>query len=480
MLSSRIARASSRPVISTSFLAFVILAGCAKASDPEMFQADPLLLNDFTASLPSHGRTGSLEYEIIQGLAIFEGDILLGSVDEQGIVKGNLRGRGLGRSDTFGRWPDGIVPYLAPTNSTPQLQKKIQQAMDHWMEETSITFVERTKENRGDYPNFLRFDKSNGCASYVGMRGGEQPIMVSDACSMGSIVHELGHALGLFHEHTRPDRDNYARVDWDQIVPGKEINYNILTAGVENLGPYDYGSIMHYGEYYFSATGEKTIIVPDGVIIGQREALSEIDAASINQMYATDLALFQPITNEVEGGYEIGINVSNQGNLGAQQVLLTLELANDSEWKGMSDNSGWDCTTQSAELRCTRSSMPEFTESGFSLLVDPKSGSIDDLSVLLSARTMDTDTSNNAFNHDGVLDEAGDNTEDEPSKLAANTTVTANNFAVPGAAAPRSNAPVSNDASGGGADNGLLATASLALLLWRRRARKQRVERECG
>lgn len=440
---------------------------CAHADDPEQFYANPERLDDFTSSLPRMGSTGGYHYEIIQGYAVMEGDILLGQVNAQGMIESALRARGLGRSDSFGRWPDGIVPYLAPTANSAIQRENIATAIEHWTDRTSITFIERTQSNADQYPNYLRFDSSNSCASYVGMQGGEQSILVSDACSIGSIIHEIGHALGLFHEHTRADRDNFVQIEWEEVVADKEINFNILNAGVENYGDYDYGSIMHYGEYFFSATGKRTIIVPDGVEIGQRIALSEKDARAIELMYATDLAIAQPSTRSADEGLEIDLAVSNQGQQGAQQLQLRIAIADDSEWKGVSRDSGWQCLSYETELRCTRPTMSEQTESRFSLLVDPASGSADDLSILLTSTTHDLNTQNNVFN-----DVYESLQETDAAETTQNVTPTNQTLNTPVVAAAQSGASAGEQrtvASAGAVNSiGLIALAMLGLLRRRR------------
>lgn len=410
----------TKSVFTRLLLAALLLTGLARASTPELFQADPAMLNDYTASLPSHGSTGGYEYEIIQGLAIFEGDILLGNVDSDGNIPGKIRTRGLARNDAFGRWPDGIVPYMAPTRNSPLQQLNIALAIEHWMELSSITFVELDEENKDQYPHYLRFASSNGCASYVGMQGGEQPIMVSDGCTIGSIVHEIGHALGLFHEHTRSDRDSFVQIDWDQIVSGKDINFKLQDIGTTDYGVYDYGSIMHYGEYFFSKSTQPTIRVPDGVEIGQRLALSDTDAASVNEMYATDLALLPPSdmdTSDTGGELAFGLTVLNQGSLGAHDVQLVLRLADDTRWQGVSEDSGWECLVYSPELRCTLPTLTEGTESRFEVFAEPGSASADDLRLLLTSRTADTDTTNNRVNDDGSL--TAEPANDEGTPIAA-------------------------------------------------------------
>lgn len=60
-------------------------------------------------------------------------------------------------------------------------------------------------------------------------------------------MHELMHAIGFYHEHCRPDRDQYVIVDKEKI---DNINYEKLrTSDVRMFGPYDKKSIMHYHLY---------------------------------------------------------------------------------------------------------------------------------------------------------------------------------------------------------------------------------------
>lgn len=64
----------------------------------------------------------------------------------------------------------------------------------------------------------------------------------------GYVAHELGHALGLFHEHQRPDRDDYINVVRDNIKAGQESNFSPVNPSfIEYLDvPYDLSSDMHY------------------------------------------------------------------------------------------------------------------------------------------------------------------------------------------------------------------------------------------
>ena len=71
---------------------------------------------------------------------------------------------------------------------------------------TCVRFVQKTDE----HSDWLRIISGQGCWSYVGRVGGEQLLSLAPAClRTGVIAHEIMHALGFFHEHSRPDRGEY-------------------------------------------------------------------------------------------------------------------------------------------------------------------------------------------------------------------------------------------------------------------------------
>ncbi|XP_050737057.1 zinc metalloproteinase nas-13-like [Eriocheir sinensis] len=150
-----------------------------------------------------------------------------------------------------------------------------------------ITFVERTSQS--DYIYFTQ-DDSDGCHSMVGMRGGSQNINYPDWClnQWGSVLHEMYPALGFYHEQSRYDRDDYVTIMWDNIEAGYEHNFDTYSESIiSGFGEdYDYGSVMHYSAYAFSANGEKTIVTLDpNAVIGQRDDLSQVDLNKLMNMY---------------------------------------------------------------------------------------------------------------------------------------------------------------------------------------------------
>ena len=405
-----IAEAGKRRLfVRLSTLALISLTSCARADSPELFTADPRLQNDFNASLPTSGSSLGFNYAIVQGVAVLEGDILLGNVDAEGNLQDRFQARGVGQKSFFSRWPDGKIIYQAPTiteNSLTQVQR-IAEAIEHWTDNSRLEFIERTSENADQYNNYIVFTDSGGCGSFVGMIGGEQEIFLSDNCSVGSVIHEIGHAIGLFHEHTRPDRDSFVAVDFDAIIDGRENNFFLLDEDfVDTFGDYDYGSIMHYGTHFFSNSPDRpTIIVADSTApaIGQRLALSEIDIFSSNAMYATDLQLGTPITELRGDTLEVDVDVFNTGDLGANNVEMAMQAGEGVVWQ-VATGSAWECATfnDGDELNCALDSLIEGTQANLLVSVQLNNSNRDDLSIRVASQTLDLLPGNNTFNGDDV------------------------------------------------------------------------------
>jgi hypothetical protein len=93
------------------------------------------------------------------------------------------------------------------------------------------------------------------CLSYVGKIGGHQPIYLDDRCGEREIMHEVMHALGYIHEHSRPDRDQYVRVNWGNIELDKQSQFEVMPDELSQTTkgrPFDYTSVMIYGDTDFA------------------------------------------------------------------------------------------------------------------------------------------------------------------------------------------------------------------------------------
>ncbi|MFH4975621.1 hypothetical protein AB6A40_002330 [Gnathostoma spinigerum] len=186
------------------------------------------------------------------------------------------------------RWPDNTVPYIL-NGTDARWQSLIRNGMQKWEEETCIHFKQRTDEK-----DYVFFFKGAGCYSSVGRIGGRQYASIGFGCeSSGIIAHEIGHAIGFWHEQSRPDRDKYININEDHIFKGTKGNFE-KRDDIEDLGtPYDFGSVMHYGPQAFSDDYKYvTIETKDHRFqhtIGQRKDLSFIDVKEANELYCSEI-----------------------------------------------------------------------------------------------------------------------------------------------------------------------------------------------
>ena len=152
------------------------------------------------------------------------------------------------------------------------------------------------------------------CYSYIGRIGGPQEISIGNGCDhRGIVLHEIFHALGRWHEQSRPDRDNYIRVNFQNmdrsefyivwhrssttdhtlLLIGVAVNFEKVTysEATTNSIAYDFRSLMHYSAYAFSRNGQPTIQPLSSSVrlreLGQRESLSNEDLQHALALYCS-------------------------------------------------------------------------------------------------------------------------------------------------------------------------------------------------
>lgn len=117
------------------------------------------------------------------------------------------------------KWPNGIVPYRFGEEYIERDKAAVLHAMEVFREKTCIKFVLR----RDHHSEYIVFKKSkSGCGTLVGYRSDPVSVSLTEKCLTltGAIQHEILHVLGLWHEQSRPDRDEYVDILWDNIQPG--------------------------------------------------------------------------------------------------------------------------------------------------------------------------------------------------------------------------------------------------------------------
>ena len=113
-----------------------------------------------------------------------------------------------------------------------------------------------------------------------------------NCASIVTVLHEILHALGFWHEQSRPDRNNYVTIHYENILPQAVRNFEKRRQNEVNSGesPYDYKSVMHYRSWYFSRNGKNTISRKDGEppVFNNDYGLTENDVDQLKSLYRCD------------------------------------------------------------------------------------------------------------------------------------------------------------------------------------------------
>ncbi|XP_066919630.1 tolloid-like protein 2 isoform X2 [Clytia hemisphaerica] len=187
-------------------------------------------------------------------------------------------------------WSNGIIPYTVSSNFTGNEQVTIRKAITHWESHTCIQFILKTQQS-----SYVHFQNQNncGCSSFVGRvdENAGQGINLEAGClTYGTVLHELGHVIGFWHEHMRSDSNKHLTIFRHNIQPHALKNFERKNSKeIDSLGvDYDLGSVMHYSMDMFTKNVGSFSFVPKQPfkgVIGQREQLSQKDKLQANLLY---------------------------------------------------------------------------------------------------------------------------------------------------------------------------------------------------
>ena len=204
------------------------------------------------------------------------------SFDENPEPDASLTNLGLGGG--VRKWTNGVVYYVTSGLSS-SVRSELQKSFDEWTSKTNVTFKERT--NQSNYVTISSSgSNSNSGVATLGMNGSRGFIRLGTRATAVVIIHEIGHTLGYIHEQNRSDRDNFIRINFENIQNGAQDQFYKSTSATLLTGQFDINSTMMYGSFTFSKNGRPTITDLNGNLLPQRQArISTLDVEGTNSLY---------------------------------------------------------------------------------------------------------------------------------------------------------------------------------------------------
>jgi hypothetical protein len=223
--------------------------------------------------------------EIENGKYLYDGDVVLERDDFS--LPGEINGKGV---YSGGNWPNRTVRWRYDSGVSTDLKNKWKTATTAWKNDLDFTFTQISASAGGDYILVQQNSSGSAYSTTIGRRGGQQIISVDPRYfSSGSVIHEIGHGVGLIHEQKRPDRNTYITINYSNIRPNWTSQYD-KCSGCTTNGTFDFNSIMLYG-----ATASSTVVYNTSIPAmtrkngttwtANRSFLSKGDKAAINAKY---------------------------------------------------------------------------------------------------------------------------------------------------------------------------------------------------
>lgn len=212
------------------------------------------------------------------GTLRIEGDIVVREAPQHGmwirLFNAITFGHGVKNPDFL--WPRGVIPYVVH----PSVSDLVQSAIAHWHAHTPLRFNKLS----GEF-SYVSFEPGSMNESPVGCQKDKQIVRLVIGTTVGWAIHEIGHAVGLWHEHSRHDQNEHIVIHSENIKPDKEKHFRPQLQYSRPLGNYDCESAMHYPDDAFAIEGTKSISRRDGRPLGPRQGLSMGDIRACRLLY---------------------------------------------------------------------------------------------------------------------------------------------------------------------------------------------------
>lgn len=193
-----------------------------------------------------------------------------------------------------------MVRYVYAPDLSYDRRQIIKEAILHWEANTNIRFYNATGQPTKDpqygfdYP-YVEFVNGNVNNSYVGRIGGRQVINLAQYQTSRASIHEIGHAIGLFHEQNAVNRDNFININWSNIKQSAKSNFDRVTSNYHIIGAVDYNSVMMYSSYIGDPdmvfdTNQPVMTRKDGTTWVGQSTLSSADRMWANGLYLPYIA----------------------------------------------------------------------------------------------------------------------------------------------------------------------------------------------
>ncbi|CAJ0961622.1 unnamed protein product, partial [Mesorhabditis belari] len=253
-----------------------------------------------------------------------------------------------------------VIPYKITGQFDLEENSIIMDAMRRITANTCIRFQKWNGES--DYVE-VQNRQNEGCYTIVGRQPGRNVVMLeandrATCVEPDIVIHELFHTIGLWHEHMRNDRDQYIRVNFDNIPSYYQSQFEKVTPDEATTYdiPYDYRSVMHYAEDAFAKPGRismQTVNPSYQRIIGKAVDAAQSDYAKVCIMYGCNMCMGktydqQSLVNSLKQNPNNGVNPNEPINPPAPSlppniVPQILVAGNENETKNGNGSESSSC-----------------------------------------------------------------------------------------------------------------------------------------